>query len=144
MGGTLVTITGEHFSDSAADNPVKIDYTWVGGVDHYCYVTETSDTEIKCRMATDYNRDAGDAPVIVFAGTSEENTWASGVDENFTFLDTDALPTISSFSQSFDTSTNEYVVTITGTGITDTDVSTVDIYFGGELQETTAVSSTEI
>ena len=24
------------------------------------------------------------------------------------------------------------------------DVSTVDIYFGGELQETTAVSSTEI
>jgi hypothetical protein len=144
MGGTLVTITGEHFSDSAADNPVKIDYTWVGGVDHYCYVTETSDTLIKCRMATDYNRDAGDAPVIVFAGTSEENTWASGVDENFTFLDTDALPTISSFGKSFDTSTNEYVVTITGTGITDTDVSTVDIYFGGELQETTAVSSTEI
>ena len=36
------------------------------------------------------------------------------------------------------------MVTITGTGITDADVSTVDIYFGGELQETTAVSSTEI
>ena len=89
IGGTLVTITGEHFSDSAADNPVKIDYTWVGGVDHYCYVVETSDTEIKCRMATDYNRNAGDAPVIVFAGTSEENTWADGVDETFTFLDTE-------------------------------------------------------
>ena len=56
FGGTLVTITGGHFSDNIQDNPVKIDYTWVGGVDHYCYVKETSDNEIKCRMATDYNR----------------------------------------------------------------------------------------
>ena len=94
-------------------------------------------------MATDYNRNAGQAPVIVFAGTSEENTWANGVDENFTFLDTDSLPTISSFTQEFNTN-KEYVVTITGTSITDSDVSTVDVYFGGELQETIAVSSTEI
>ena len=143
MGGTLVTITGGHFSENPQDNPVKIDYTWVGGVDHYCYVQETRDDQIKCRMAVDYNRSAGDAPVIVFAGTSEENTWADGVDENFTFMDDSLLPTIDSYTKEF-TTDNEYVVTISGTGITDGDVSTVDVYFGGQLQETVAVSPTEI
>ena len=143
MGGTLVTITGGHFSENPQDNPVKIDYTWVGGVDHYCYVQETRDDQIKCRMAVDYNRSAGDAPVIVFAGTSEENTWADGVDENFTFMDDSLLPTIDSYTKEF-TTDNEYVVTISGTGITDGDVSTVDVYFGGQLQETIAVSPTEI
>jgi hypothetical protein len=44
-GGTLVTITGENFSDEPLDNPVTI-----GG--HYCYVITTSPTEITCR--TDY------------------------------------------------------------------------------------------
>ena len=38
LGGTIVTITGSHFSDVITDNPVKIDYKWVGGVNHYCYV----------------------------------------------------------------------------------------------------------
>jgi hypothetical protein len=55
-GGTLVTITGENFSDIATDNPVKFGYEWVGGVNHYCYVQTTSATEITCRMATDYSR----------------------------------------------------------------------------------------
>ena len=42
-GGTLITITGGHFSDKITDNPVKIDYEWVKGVDHYCYVKSSSD-----------------------------------------------------------------------------------------------------
>ena len=54
-----MTITGGHFSDNIQDNPVKIGYETVSGVDHYCYVEETSDNEIKCRIASDYNRDSG-------------------------------------------------------------------------------------
>jgi hypothetical protein len=55
-GGSLVTITGGHFSDIATDNPVKFGYNWVRGVNHYCFVQTTSDSEITCRMATDYKR----------------------------------------------------------------------------------------
>lgn len=42
-GGTLVTIDGRHFSTVATDNPVKVG-------DNYCYVQDTSDTQIKCRI----------------------------------------------------------------------------------------------
>lgn len=80
FGGTLVTISGGHFSDKITDNPVKIDYKWVGGVNHYCYVLSTSDSEITCRMATDYRRIAGEAPLIVFASTYEEATFTDGLD----------------------------------------------------------------
>ena len=41
-----MTFTGGHFSDDALDNPVKIG-------DHYCLVEETSDAEIKCRIAVE-------------------------------------------------------------------------------------------
>ena len=37
-GGTLVTIEGGVFSDLITDNPVKIGYEYLSGVDHYCYV----------------------------------------------------------------------------------------------------------
>ena len=57
-GGTLITITGQHFSDNIQDNPVKINYKWVGGVNHYCYVKTSEDDKITCRMATDYKRAA--------------------------------------------------------------------------------------
>ena len=38
LGGTLLTITGYHFSTDILDNPVKV------GMDTYCYVETTSDT----------------------------------------------------------------------------------------------------
>lgn len=142
-GGTLVTITGGHFSDKITDNPVKIDYEWVGGVDHYCYVQSSSDSEIVCRMATDYKREAGDAEVIVFASTFEEATWADGVDKMFTFLDADSIPTVTSWSVEF-TSENVYQVTIEGADITDADVSTVDVFFGGVEQEVVSVGPTQL
>ena len=44
LGGTLVTITGNHYGNTATDNPVKIG-------DNYCLVEETSEFEIKCRIA---------------------------------------------------------------------------------------------
>jgi hypothetical protein len=43
-GGALVTIDGWEFSDLITDNPVKIGYQVIGGVDHHCYVQSTSST----------------------------------------------------------------------------------------------------
>ena len=130
FGGTLVTITGGHFSDNIQDNPVQIDYSTVGGVDHYCYVQESSDSEIKCRMATDYNRGSGDAEVIVFASTYEEATYADGVDNMFTFLDEDSLPTIGDYTKEF-TSDLKYQITITGSGMDSETTDSVDVFIGG-------------
>ena len=102
-GGTLVTITGGHFSDLATDNPVKIGYDYLSGVDHYCYVVSTSqgdnvdayDTEgvITCRTAVDYAREPGPTELIVFASTFEEAVCEFG-DCTFTFLEAAELPTI--------------------------------------------------
>jgi hypothetical protein len=41
-GGTLVTITGENFSNEPLDNPVKIG-------NNYCYVITSSPNQITCR-----------------------------------------------------------------------------------------------
>lgn len=72
-GGTLLTITGNHFSkDDIQKNAVKVGYEYQSGIDHYCYLISTSDTEIKCRIATDLNRVPENQEVIVFLGTSEE------------------------------------------------------------------------
>jgi hypothetical protein len=53
-GGTLLTITGGHFSDKITDNPVKVGYEYSSGVNHYCKVISSNDSEIKCRIAEDY------------------------------------------------------------------------------------------
>ena len=45
-GGTLLTLNGEHFGNVPTDNPVKIG-------NQICYVQETSEFEIKCRIAVD-------------------------------------------------------------------------------------------
>jgi hypothetical protein len=42
-GGTIVTITGENFSEVATDNPVLIG-------DSECLVYESSPTQIKCQV----------------------------------------------------------------------------------------------
>ena len=52
-------------------------------------------------MATDYNRNAGNSEVIVFASTFEEAVFADGLDKMFTFLEDTALPTIDSWSAAF-------------------------------------------
>ena len=94
-------------------------------------------------MATDYNRAAGAADVIVFAATYEEAVWADGVDRSFTFLDVADIPTIDAFSIEFTTDLY-YKVTITGSGITDPTTTTVDVYFGGIEQEVLSVAAGQI
>lgn len=64
-GGTLVTITGENFSDEPLDNPVKI------GND-YCYVITSSPTEITCRTDLLHGKVESNELLLVFLKTSEE------------------------------------------------------------------------
>ena len=130
-----MTINGGHFSDLITDNPVKIGYQIVGGVDHHCYVQTTRDDQITCRMGRDYTRKPGEAELIVFASTSEEATIAPGLHKYFNFIDSDALATISSMTQSFDTSLNVHKITFTGTGISTANTnSNVDVLIGGIAQ----------
>ena len=50
-GGALLTLTGTNWGDIITDNPVQISYVGaVGSTD--CWVRETSETEIKCRIDT--------------------------------------------------------------------------------------------
>jgi len=84
-GGTLLTITGGHFSEEILYNPVKV------GEDIYCYVIESNDGQIKCRVAHIDQFDETDktlpeknseVPLIVFLRTSEEATCTYARDED--------------------------------------------------------------
>lgn len=79
-GGTLLTITGENFSNDALDNPVKVG-------DHYCYVVTSTPTEITCRISitAGTTQTAETVEVIVFLKTSEEAVCATGTDCNFAY-----------------------------------------------------------
>ena len=48
LGGTLLTLTGNHFSDVSPENDINLIY--IG--DTYCKVEARIDTEIKCRVET--------------------------------------------------------------------------------------------
>jgi len=135
-GGSLVTIDGWEFSDLVSDNPVKIGYQVIGGINHYCYVLSTSSAQIKCRMATDFDRGHGESELIVFASTSEEASFADGVYKFFYFTNDDALPSLTGLSTDFDTTTNKYSLTFSGSGFTTKNsppntIDTVDVLIGG-------------
>ena len=71
-GGTLLTITGNNFGNTYTDNPVQISNNGgIGSVD--CFVQETSDNEIKCRLDVGIEKVGGiEDTMIVFLKTSEE------------------------------------------------------------------------
>lgn len=121
LGGTLVTITGRHFGDTATDNPVKIG-------DNYCYVQETSEFEIKCRIGDlDSQQAQTDAIVLVFARTTEE--MSCNRDDNVAdcFFEYVAPPaTVAAISSNFDTATNSIIATVTGSNL-GTDVATTEL-----------------
>lgn len=134
LGGTLVTITGQHFGDEATDNPVKIG-------DNYCYVQETSEFEIKCRIGDlDSQAAQTDALVLVFARTTEEmqcNRSDSVADCFFEYVAPPA--TVTSISSAFDTVTNSIVATVTGSSL-GTDVASTELVIDGNSQTTLTAS----
>jgi hypothetical protein len=78
--------------------------------------------------------------MIVFLKLSEEAVCASSVCMN-TWTYTDSIPIVTSVSLAFDSSVNEWVVTVDGTGFTGSTTTTF-YSVNGVNQETLAVSST--
>jgi hypothetical protein len=134
-GGALITISGYHFGDVDTDNPVKVGrYT-------YCYVQETSEYEIKCRVDEQPSFDAGEDELIVFLRTSEEAT-CQLTDCMITIIDT-GLPTVSSMSAYWDDVTQKHLISIQGTDFT-ADASYTEFKIDGYSQIIQSVSSTEV
>jgi hypothetical protein len=122
-GGQVLTITGINFSDDPYDNPVQVD-----GYD--CFVLTTSTTEITCRI----DETANDEPtstgiVVVFLSTSEEAQ--SEVDMLWNWAS--PAGSIETFTNGFDAESNKEIVTITGVGLSDGDLSGVSLYIDGVL-----------
>ena len=139
-----MTITGQHFSDVITDNPVKIGYEYISGTDHYCYVLETSEYEIKCRTAEDWNRVTDTTNVIVFASTSEEAFCNEGGGCEYTYVDVSTLATLTTASASYDEDAETYSILVSGSGITDTDPSDFQIYIGGKEQLSVQATGTSV
>jgi hypothetical protein len=81
----------------------------------------------------------------VFASTFEEATYSDSdlSSRDFTFLPAEQLPTVTGVAPAFAFSASDkYRLDITGTGISDASVDTVDVYIGGIKQTTLTVSPT--
>lgn len=122
LGGTLVTFTGGQFSDDALDNPVKVG-------DHYCLVEETSQTEIKCRIAVEGGQAPGDAQALVFAATSEEAVCSVPAGCVFEFVA--PASEVTGLTNSFDASSNEQRLLLTGNNFPVGDTSGVELLIDG-------------
>ena len=141
MGGTLLTITGNHFSTVITDNPVKIGKK-------YCYVVTTADTEITCRMADLTTQAEGAELLLVFARTTEEmicdltdDNDPDETDCSFTFEQPTA--TVTGISSNFDAATNSIHVTISGTDLASS-TSEVQLEIDGFSQTAVSAGSTSV
>lgn len=149
LGGTLITITGTNFGEEKTDNPVNINLgEYSTAVD--CHVLTTSKEEITCRVDEDETSterirtrlDAGASPsVIVFLKASEEAI-CDGSTCDYSFIETNSLPEVTSIVNVFDSGSQEHQVKVRGSGFTGNSDST-QLYVGGILQETVSKSSSE-
>jgi hypothetical protein len=135
-GGTLITITGYHFSDEATDNPVTI-----GGAT--CSVEESSEFEILCRMQDIEGIPSGyEGDILIFMKMSEEATCMLEEGCSFTFTD-EGLPVLSDISVSFDDELQNYIITITGTDF-DTESTTTELFIDGYSQTLQSITNDTI
>ena len=100
LGGTLITITGNHYGLKATDNPVKVG-------DNYCLVESTSDAEIKCRISEGGSTVVSEAEVIVFAMASEEMVCNINNGDGCVFSYEASTSTVSGITASFDDTANK-------------------------------------
>jgi len=126
-GGTLLTITGNNFGNVYTDNPVQISNNGgIGSID--CFVQETSDNEIKCRIETGLNKTGGiEDDMVVFLKTSEEAVCEPK--ENCKFEWNSFIPEITETSLDFDVAALEWVFKATGIDFSG-DTSTTDLQIG--------------
>lgn len=139
-GGTLLTIVGTNYGDVITDNPVQISYNGGWGSSH-CYVQSTNSTVVQCRIddsKTIEDNKVGEA--VVFLKTSEESK-CEGDKCKMTF--TSVLPTLTSAAVEFDTTLNEWIYAVVGTGFTG-DASTSELKIGGLDQTVHEFSATRV
>lgn len=125
LGGTLITIDGVNFSDDPLDNPVKVG-------NNYCLVQTTSSSQITCRVMETGTSQPSSTNILVFLRTSEE----AQNDGSDAFEFVTPLETITSVTNSFDSSLNAVVVTVTGTGFPADNTAGVSLHLDGIEQET--------
>lgn len=129
-GGTLLTITGTNFGKVKTDNPVQISTLGgVGSVD--CFVKTIMETQITCRIGATSKTAQTSGKMLVFLKTSEE---ASCVPSTAcAWIYTSVIPTVTNMSLGFDTTSNQYTVTVTGTSFSGNTSSTL-LEIGGRAQ----------
>jgi hypothetical protein len=133
-GGTLITVDGYHFSSDYQDNPIRIGYT-------DCLVEYSSPTQLKCRTEARVQDATGVENFIVFLKTYEEAVCGFGVGMcPYTWTD-DAL--VTNYAVDFDSTENQYVLTVTGTGFAATP-ETTEVLIDNIKQEIISASDTEV
>ena len=105
-------------------------------------------SEITCRIMTDYERQPHDAEVIVFASTFEEavsNNINGGGTNMYTFRDASTVPIVNTVTDpEFDLSFKAYKITLAILGSTDTMTTFDGVYIGGKKQTIHSITATEI
>ena len=124
LGGTLLTITGEHYGTQATDNPVKVG-------DNYCLIEATSENEIKCRIAISEPTVVSTADVIVFAKTYEEMECRINGGNGCTFDYQASNTSVLGISTSFDSPTNSILAVVAGTGFDAGDTVGTELWIDG-------------
>ena len=102
----MITVKGYHFSTDYQDNPIRIGYT-------DCLVESSTVTELKCRTQPRMEEQEGTDDFIVFLKTYEEAVCEVKPCQ-FQWVSTD-LATVTGSSVDFDTSANDYFLTLSGT-----------------------------
>jgi hypothetical protein len=131
-GGTLITVDGYHFSTDYQDNPIRIGYT-------DCLVEKSTPTQLVCRTEPRIQETTGTDDFIVLLKTYEEAVCGLG-QCTYTWTD-DAL--VQSYTVDFDTTENQYVLTVTGTGFNAT-TDTTEVLIDNIKQEIISASDTEV
>jgi hypothetical protein len=112
LGGSIVTITGENFSEHLLDNQVLIG-------DALCIVQTASTTQIVCQIErreviTDFSLNyPADAPVSVFLKVAETAA-CTAVPCTFKYVEPSAE--VTTFTRAYEEAELEYVVTVEGSG----------------------------
>jgi hypothetical protein len=145
-GGTLLTITGRHFSTNILDNPVTLGGAGSKG-NIKCLLVSSKDTEIKCRIAATTAAAVAnnDGWIIAFLKLSEE-TKCNASASNDCKMKWEAPPLdIQSKAVTFDATSKTYKLAITTTSakkFTKDDTTGTELWLDGVKQTCDSVTDT--
>jgi len=106
-----------------------------------CYVEQTSAKEIKCRLDSQKTQQATDkGKMIAFLKTYEEANCTLANKCVFSFTAT--VPDVTTMTQQWDSSSQRWLIHLSGTGFTGTAAQT-ELYIGSKRQDTSSVTATD-